>query len=131
MTRFLCVLAVMLAALSARADEGVEAAISGQIAALRAGDFVTAFEFASPNIRQIFRTPENFEDMVRQGYAVMLNPVDMQFMTARQEGEALWQRVLYRDLHGEVQVFDYQMVQAPEGWRINAVVRVKMPAPSA
>ena len=131
MTRFLWVCALMLAAVSARADERVEATISGQIAAFRAGDFASAFEFASPNIRRIFRSPENFERMVRQGYSVMLNPVDMQFVSAREEGGALWQRVLFRDLHGEVYFFDYEMVQGPEGWRINAVERVKMPEPSA
>ena len=45
----------------------VEATIDGQIEAFLADDFNRAFTFASPNIQQIFRTPENFGLMVRQG----------------------------------------------------------------
>lgn len=131
MKRIFFVMALIAMAASARAEEGIEATISGQIDAFRGGEFAAAFDYASPNIRRIFRDPQNFEAMVRQGYGVMLNPVDMQFLGLREEGGALWQRVLYRDLHGEVHVFDYEMIEGPEGWKINAVARVRMPAPSA
>ncbi len=131
MKRIFLALALACAAVSVRAEDGIEATIKSQIEAFRGGEFAAAFEYASPNIQRIFRDPQNFEAMVRQGFGVMLNPVDMQFLGLRDEGGALWQRVLYRDLHGEVYLFDYAMIEGPEGWKIDAVVRVRMPSPSA
>lgn len=34
---------------------------------------------------------------------------------------ALWQRVFVTDAEGRGHVLDYQMVETPDGWRINAV----------
>ena len=48
-------------------SEEIEANIAAQIKAFEADDFVTAFTFASPNIQNLFRTPENFGAMVRNG----------------------------------------------------------------
>ncbi|UYV37743.1 DUF4864 domain-containing protein [Rhodobacteraceae bacterium D3-12] len=135
MARYLIALVMVFATMgggSARAQGGgIEATVSGQIEAFRAGDFAAAFGYASPGIQGIFQTLENFGMMVRQGYGVLLNPADMQFLNAREEGGKLWQRVLYRDVHGEIHIFDYEMIKGPEGWKIGAVNRVEMPKPSA
>lgn len=130
MRRFLMGFVLCLAALGARADDAMEAVISRQVDAFRAGDFAGAFEFASPTIKRMFRDPENFEAMVRRGYGVMINPADMQFLALREEGGKQWQRVLYRDVYGEVYLFDYDMIEGPDGWLINAVERVRMAQPS-
>lgn len=123
-----------------RADDGVpgmaprnamEAVIAHQIDAFRADDLATAFSFAAPKIQAAFGDPANFGAMVRSGYAVMLNPADMQFLARRDEGGILWQRVLYRDIHGGIHVFDYEMIEGEDGWRIGAVVPVPQPKVSA
>lgn len=111
-------------------ERQIEAAISGQVAAFKAGDFEAAFAFASPAIRQMFGSARNFEVMVRHGYAVMTDPAEMRFLERRIEKGAVWQRVFYRDPEGGVQLFDYEMVETPGGWRINAVEPVRMPRPS-
>ncbi|MDQ2093919.1 DUF4864 domain-containing protein [Rhodalgimonas zhirmunskyi] len=109
----------------------MEQAIAGQIAAFRADDFATAFAFAAPKIQGAFGDAANFGAMVRGGYSVMLNPADMQFLARRVEGGILWQRVLYRDIHGGIHIFDYEMIEGVNGWLIGAVVPVAQPKVSA
>ena len=44
--------------------EDVQATINGQFQAFLEDDVRRAFAFASPSIRSIFKTPQNFGDMV-------------------------------------------------------------------
>ena len=55
----------------------IEGVIGNQIEAFKADNFVEAFEFASPNIRGMFRTPENFGRMVTQGYPMVWRPAEV------------------------------------------------------
>lgn len=100
----------------------IEAVITGQMAAFEADDFAGAFEFASPTIRSMFRTVENFGAMVRGGYPMVWRPGEVSFLEAREIDGSLWQKVLIRDRAGAVHLLDYQMVQGDDGrWLINAV----------
>ncbi|WP_282120178.1 DUF4864 domain-containing protein [Ruegeria atlantica] len=99
----------------------IEANIAAQIQAFKAGDFVTAFTFASPNIQNFFGTPENFGAMVRNGYPMVWRPADVRFLELREVAGALWQKVMITDSNGQVHVLDYQMVQQENGWKINGV----------
>lgn len=113
---------------NAEAQEGgIEATISAQIEAFKADDFDAAFGFASSGIQSKFGTSEAFERMVRQGYGVMTDPAEMRFLDRREESGLIWQRVLYRDAAGTAFLFDYQMIETPDGWRVGAVYPVKMP----
>lgn len=108
-----------------RAEEAgttIEGVISGQIEAFRADDFERAFGYASPGIRHTFVTPESFGEMVRGGYPMVLDPQDFRFLGLREQAGALWQRVLVIDLEGTLHTLDYRMIQAGDGWRIDAVV---------
>lgn len=109
----------------AQAQQGVEgdikAVISQQMDAFQGDDFNRAFGFAADNIRRMFRTPETFGEMVKRGYPMVHRPADVQFGAIRQEGDALWQRVLVRDQAGALFVLDYLMVPTAAGWRIAAV----------
>lgn len=58
-------------------DDAIRDTIQSQIDAFRRDDFDAAFEFASPSIRQMFRTPENFGAMVRNGYPMVWRPDDV------------------------------------------------------
>jgi hypothetical protein len=42
-------------------------------------------------------------------------------------GGAYWQRVRVTDAKGRAYWLDYQMVEGPEGWRINAVQMQEAP----
>lgn len=108
-------------------DPGIEGTIRSQIDAFLQDDFTAAFEFAAPNIRQIFRTPENFGAMVRNGYPMVWRPEDLRFGPLREIEGRLWQRVLVTDVAGKSFVLEYEMREVAGDWRI-AGVRV-IPAP--
>jgi hypothetical protein len=122
---FLSLVLLCLPALAAPAQEArnpaIESTIQQQFDAFRADDVGTAFSFASPNIKGIFGTPENFGMMVRNGYPMVWRPAEVQYLELREVAGNLWQRVMVTDQAGRTHLLDYQMVQTGQGWQINAV----------
>lgn len=115
-------LVLLAAAPGARAQEGpAQAVIAAQIEAFEADDLDRAFGYASPTIRGIFGTAENFGEMVRRGYPMVWRPADLRFLDAETRDGALWQGVMIRDGQGRVHVLEYEMIEGPDGWKINAV----------
>lgn len=109
-------------ALPATAQEApIQETIQKQMEALQADDFGKAFTFASPTIKQMFGTPENFGAMVKQGYPMVYRPTDVQMMDLREIAGNLWQRVRITDQAGAGWYLDYMMIETAEGWQINAV----------
>lgn len=102
-------------------DTEIRDTISGQFDAFRADDFARAFEFASPQLRMMFGTPENFRTMVTTGYPMVRHPEQVDFLDLREEGGALWQRVMVTGKDGTVHMLDYRMIRTSEGWRISGV----------
>ncbi len=95
--------------------------IQNQLDAFLQDDFATAFTYASPSIKSLFGTPENFGLMVRQGYPMVHRPADVKMLDLHQEGERLWQRVMITDQNGQSHVLNYQMIETADGWQINGV----------
>lgn len=124
-------LAAFLAAalvLPARAQEApIRETIRKQLDAFLADDFARAFTFASPNIKSLFGTPENFGAMVRNGYPMVYRPAEVEMGELREIAGNLWQRVRIVDQAGAAWLLDYMMIETPEGWQINAVQL--LPAP--
>jgi hypothetical protein len=118
-------LLLSLFTLPAFADEArnpdIEATINNQLQAFTADDFATAFTFASPFIKGIFGTPENFGAMVTQGYPMVADPGNVRMLELRQVAGGLWQRVMITDQAGSTHMLDYEMIETPEGWQINGV----------
>ncbi|MGX0975888.1 hypothetical protein ACSSVY_001598 [Roseovarius sp. MBR-51] len=129
--RYLLLSLVMALGLAAplRADEGARAVISAQIEAFLAQDVARAYGYATPFIQQRFGTPEQFGAMVRDGYPMVWKPSDVIFLDAKDIAGKLWQSVSLRDATGAGWIVEYEMVETPDGWRINGV-RVT-PAPDA
>jgi len=122
--RMAAALALVLAALGVgptAAQDDPRAVIGAQIEAFRADDFASAFEHASPGIRQMFRTPENFGAMVRQGYPMVWRPAEVRYGAAETRGAAVLQRVIVTDGAGRVHVLEYRMEQAGDTWKIAGV----------
>jgi hypothetical protein len=114
--------------LPAAAQEApIQQTIRNQIDAFQADDFARAFTFASPNIKGLFQTPENFGTMVKNGYPMVYRPAEVEMQDLREIAGNLWQRVRITDQAGAGWFLDYMMVETPEGWQINAVQI--MPAP--
>lgn len=102
-------------------EDPIQQTIQNQLNALKTDDFATAFSFASPTIKGIFGTAENFGSMVRQGYPMVHRPGDVRMLELREVAGNLWQRVMITDQQGRTHLLDYQMVETPEGWQINGV----------
>jgi hypothetical protein len=114
--------AAFLAPLAARAqEEPIQNTIQGQIDAFLADDFARAFTFASPNIKGIFGTAENFGAMVTQGYPMVHRPAEVKMLDLRDVAGNLWQRVMITDQQGRTHLLDYQMIETKDGWQINGV----------
>jgi hypothetical protein len=112
----------LLPALPVTAQEGpIRDTILRQIEAFRADDFARAFTYASPTIKRLFGTPENFGAMVRNGYPMVHRPAQVEMGELREIAGNLWQRVRIVDQAGRAWALDYMMVETPEGWQINAV----------
>ena len=108
-------------------EEPIQQTITSQFEALQADDFAAAFGLASPTIQGLFGTPENFGLMVQNGYPMVYRPSDVQMLDLREVAGALYQRVLVRDANGRGFMLDYQMVETPDGWRINGVDLLPQP----
>lgn len=116
----------------ARAQEApIRETIQSQIDAFLIDDFAQAFTFASPNIKSLFGTPENFGLMVRQGYPMVHRPADVKMLELRDVAGSLWQRVMITDQQGRTHLLDYQMVETPDGWQINGVQLLPSPGVGA
>lgn len=119
---FLCLaVLVTVPALGQDRQPDIRGVISGQIEAFEADDFALAFGFASPTIRRIFRTPENFGQMVRNGFPMVWRPSDVRFGTQVERGGKTYQPVFLRDQKGVGYVALYEMVKIGNEWQINGV----------
>jgi hypothetical protein len=113
--------AAVLALPAMAQEEPIRNTIQSQIDAFQADDFAKAFTFASPTIKQMFGTPENFGAMVKNGYPMVYRPAEVQMLDLRDVAGNLWQRVRITDQAGAGWFLDYMMVETAEGWQINAV----------
>ena len=119
-------------ALPAKAQEApIQSTIQNQLKAFQADDFATAFTFASPNIKGIFGSPENFGRMVSEGYPMVHRPGAVKMLELREVSGLLWQRVMITDQMGRTHMLDYQMIETPEGWQINGVQLLPEPGVGA
>lgn len=116
------VFALSVLSLPVKAQEGpIRETIQRQIEAFQADDFARAFTFASPTIKGLFGTPENFGAMVKNGYPMVHRPAQVEMGELREVAGNLWQRVRILDQAGRAWALDYMMIETPEGWQINAV----------
>ena len=119
--RLYAVIAALMALPAAAQEEPIQSTITAQIEAFRADDFERAYSYASPTIHGIFGPTENFANMVVTGYPMVVDPAMIEMQDLREVAGALWQRVRITDRKGQAYLLDYQMIEGPEGWLINAV----------
>ena len=126
MRRFMIALMfVCFGTFAAAQSEEIEGTIRSQMDAFLQDDFDTAFSFASPSIKGIFGSPENFGRMVREGYPMVWRPDDVEFGSLREENGRLRQRVTVIDGAGRAHALDYDMIETPDGWQINGVELIR------
>lgn len=105
----------------------IEGTISSQLEAFKADDFEQAFTYATPNLRRLFQSPQNFERMVTSGYPMVWRPADVEYLELGQRGGLVFQKVQITDHEGAVHLLMYQMEQTSEGWRIGGVQILQAP----
>lgn len=108
-------------------ENPIQSTIQNQITAFLADDFALAFTYASPTIKEIFGTADNFGRMVKEGYPMVYRPAEVEMLELREVAGNLWQRVRILDQAGRAHYLDYMMVETPDGWQINAVQLLTMP----
>ncbi|GAB4353594.1 MAG: DUF4864 domain-containing protein [Kiloniellaceae bacterium] len=107
---------------SAAAQQAIVGTISAQLEAFQRDDGVRAFSYATPALRQLFRTPENFMAMVRGGYQPVYRPRSVEFLDARVIDGQTAQAVRFVGPDGRTVIALYTMERQPDGsWRIAAV----------
>ena len=127
MTRFLCALlffAPLLAwaqpSLSAADAAAVREVIEAQLDAFQKDDAQRAFSYATSDIREAFRTPENFLEMVRTSYPAVYRPKTVKFEAPQLVDDVVVQLVRLTDAEGRTWIALYPMQREPDGtWRIN------------
>ena len=112
---------ILMTPLSAGEEEDVQAIINSQIKAFQEDDFAAAFTFASPSIRSMFGTPENFGKMVQQGYPMVWRPKDLRFIDFERNQYGRLQSVQIVDQAGKIHFLRYFMVSTSQGWKIAGV----------
>ena len=103
-----------------------KAAVQGQLAAFAKDDAELAFSFAAPSIQAVFKTPQNFIDMVIRSYPVVHRPVKVSFMKPQSVGSDLLLPVQMTDTRGKAWIANYTLQQQPDGkWLISGCVLVE------
>ena len=107
----------------ATASASIRAIISDQMAAFRRDDAGAAFADASPFIQQKFGHPDLFLNLVRNAYAPVYRPRQVQFRDLVRTEAGLDQRVFVIGPDGQAYLAHYLMEQQPDGsWKINGCV---------
>ena len=118
---------IAMAANTAHAQSPDESAaqdiVTRQLEAFLAGDFDEAYSYASPGIRKLFPSLEQFMSMVRTGYLPVLRPGNYAFgrMENLADGRLVWE-VLIRGPGGEDYTAVYFMERQGDGsWKVDGV----------
>ncbi len=123
--RSLLVLILLAAPAAARADgdpAAFRAVIQAQLDAFQRDDGAAAFAHASPMIKGLFRTPDNFMAMVIRGYPQVYRPRTVDFGAVITYRGQPTQLVYLTGPGGDAVIAYYQMQQQPDGtWQINGV----------
>ena len=115
-----------LAELSAADAKRVRAVIQSQLAAFAADDAPRAFAFATPQLREMFGSAENFLRMVRSSYPVVYRHATVAFLKPVLLDGAVTQAVHFTDGNGVLWLALYRLErQRDRSWRISACQAVE------
>ena len=99
-----------------------QSVISDQIKAFQSKDYVRAFSHAAPTIRNLFRTEDNFINMVKGGYQPLYDPQTYQFGRNFNLDGTIHQEVIVTDQSGKQWQAVYTLKEQPDGsWKITGV----------
>jgi len=122
MFRFIAVFLIFISTMLA-ADEqtDIQNTISNQLKAFAVDDFSEAFTHASPGIKDIFGSVENFSTMVKKGYPMVWRYDNFQFLKLEETLQGYSQTVRITDKKNELFLLKYFMTNISGIWKISGV----------
>ena len=102
-----------------RAD--IQSTISDQLRAFASDNFIEAFTHASPGIKDIFGTVENFSNMVKKGYPMVWRYNNFEFLNLEETPQGYYQIVRITDQHDKLFLLKYFMKNVAGIWKISGV----------
>lgn len=114
---FCTALLLLAPATQSRADDSgdVQAAITAQLDAFRAGDGNAAYSHAAPNVTAMFPTPEIFMSMVQRGYDPVYRSSGVTFGGLQPNGSGFRQEVFLSDATGQSWIASYTLARQSDG----------------
>lgn len=102
-------------------QDDIRQTIRNQLDAFKSDDVATAYDYASPSIKNVFRNPEVFGHMVEHGYPMVWRPGAVVFLELEERDGRMFQPVMIEDKSGIVHVLEYKMIQIEDAWQIDGV----------
>ena len=105
------------------ADEkaDIQSIISDQLRAFASDNFIEAFTHASPGIKDIFGTVENFSNMVKKGYPMVWRYNNFEFLNLEETPQGYSQIVRITDQNDKLFLLKYFMKNVAGIWKISGV----------
>ena len=105
------------------ADEkaDIQGTISDQLRAFASDNFIEAFTHASPGIKDIFGTVENFSNMVKKGYPMVWRYNNFEFLNLEEIPQGYSQIVRITDQNDKLFLLKYFMKNVAGIWKISGV----------
>ena len=122
MIRFIAVFFLSMSTLLF-ADEkaDIQSTISDQLRAFASDNFIEAFTHASPGIKDIFGTVENFSNMVKKGYPMVWRYNNFEFLNLEETPQGYSQIVRITDQNDKLFLLKYFMKNVAGIWKISGV----------
>jgi len=124
--RLIAVIFIFISTISA-ADEqtDIQNTISNQLEAFASDDFTEAFTHASPGIKDIFGSVDNFSRMVKKGYPMVWRYNNFQFLKLEETPQGYFQIVRITDKKDELFLLKYFMKNISGIWKISGVTIIE------
>ena len=124
--RFIAVIFIFISTIST-ADEqtDIQNTIANQLEAFASDDFTEAFTHASPGIKDIFGSVDNFSRMVKKGYPMVWRYNNFQFLKLEETPQGYSQIVRITDKKDELFLLKYFMKNISGIWKISGVTIIK------
>ena len=124
--RLIAVIFIFISTISV-ADEqtDIQNTISNQLEAFASDDFTEAFTHASPGIKDIFGSVDNFSRMVKKGYPMVWRYNNFQFLKLEETPQGYFQIVRITDKKDELFLLKYFMKNISGIWKISGVTIIE------
>ena len=126
MLRFIAVILIFISTtLAADEQTDIQNTISNQLRAFASDDFTEAFTHASPGIKNIFGTVDNFSRMVKNGYPMVWRYNNFQFLKLEETPQGYSQIVRITDRKDQLFLLKYFMKNISGTWKISCVAIIE------